>query len=52
MTERFRIEHRDKRFHVLTRTAVDAAWFSLGGASDVRVAVRLWLSLIGGRANE
>lgn len=47
MTDRYRIEHRDKRFHVMTRAAVDAAWFSLGGSGDVKVAVMLWLSLIG-----
>lgn len=47
MTDRFRIEHRDKRFYVMTRATVDASWLSLGGSGDIRVAVRLWLALIG-----
>lgn len=29
-------------------SATEAAWLCLGGCGDVRVAVRLWLSLIAG----
>jgi hypothetical protein len=29
-------------------SAAQAAWLSLGGSGDVRVALRLWLALVGG----
>jgi hypothetical protein len=32
----------------MTRAAVDAAWVSLGGVGEVRVAVRLWLAVLSG----
>ncbi|EEX15028.1 hypothetical protein CSE45_2044 [Citreicella sp. SE45] len=52
MTERVRIQHHDRRYHVMTRAAVDAAWISLGEVGDVRVAVRLWLAVLSGEARK
>ncbi|WGW02325.1 hypothetical protein [Tropicibacter oceani] len=46
MTERYRIEKRDGRVHVMARSAASAVWYSLGGAGDVTVTLRLWLALI------
>ncbi|MCI5040686.1 MAG: hypothetical protein MRY81_13490 [Donghicola eburneus] len=47
MTDRYKLIYRDKRFHVMARTAANAAWFSLGGSGDLGTALRLWSSLIG-----
>lgn len=46
-----RLTRQDGRWHVSVRkgaeSAAQAAWLSLGGCGDHRVALRLWLALVG-----
>lgn len=46
-----RLSRENGRWHVSVRrgaqSAAQAAWLSLGGCGDYRVALRLWLALIG-----
>jgi hypothetical protein len=47
-----RLTRENGRWQVSVRrgaeSAAQAAWLSLGGSGDVRVALRLWLALVGG----
>lgn len=46
MSDRYRMERRGDRVHVLTRGLESAVWYSLGGCGDPRIALRLWLALV------
>ena len=51
MAERFRLERRKGKWHVLAmqsaETAAEAAWISLGGCGNVVTATRVWLACLG-----
>ena len=47
-----RISHEGGRWHVRVRKGAErgaeALWLSLGGVGDPKIAMRLWLALLGG----
>lgn len=56
MTDRYQLERRNGKWHVVTRkgaeNVIDALGYSLGGCPSLTTALRLWLALQRGRGGK